>query len=103
MLLSSQGKAATASATNYLWANDSGPWDTDRLTRIMTAETAERLGSRLTTAKYRHVAVRIRREVVGERFATGYNKQLDGRSIANSGARNVSLDEDKDSKDLVEL
>ena len=69
----------------------------------MTAETAERLGSRLTTAEYRHVAVGIGREVVGERFAAGYNKQLDGRSIANSGARNVSLDEDEDGEDLVEL
>lgn len=103
MLLSSQGKAATASATDYLWATDSGPWDTERLTRIMTAETAERLGSRLTTAKYRYVAIGIGREVVGERFAAGYNKLLDGRSTAAGGARDVSSDEDEDGEDPVEL
>jgi hypothetical protein len=41
----------------------------------MTAETAERLGTRLTIADYRQMAVRIGREVVGERFAAGYQKQ----------------------------
>ena len=40
----------------------------------MTAKMAERLGTRLTVAKYRQVAVVIGREVVGERFAAGYNK-----------------------------
>lgn len=103
MLLSSLDKAAAASVIDYLWANDSGPWDTDRLTRIMTAETAERLGSRLTTSKYRHVAVGIRREVVGERFAAGYTKQLDGRAAGASGNGDVSSDEDEDGEDPLEL
>jgi hypothetical protein len=91
--------------SDYLWANDSGPWDTDRLTRTMTAETAERLGSRLTTAEYRQVAVGIGREVVGERFAVGYTKQLDGRSRAAGAGGNgdVSSDEDEDGEDPLEL
>jgi hypothetical protein len=69
----------------------------------MTAETAEQLGSQLTTADYYQVAAGIRREVVGERFATGYNKQLDRRAIAAGGDRDVSSDEDEDSEDLVKL
>jgi hypothetical protein len=71
----------------------------------MTAEIAERLGSRLTTAEYRQVAVGIGREVVGERFAAGYNKQLDGRSRAAgaSGNGDVSSDEDEDGEDPLEL
>ncbi|KAF5850047.1 hypothetical protein GGP41_005486 [Bipolaris sorokiniana] len=76
------GKAATALVSDYLWANDSGPWDTDRL-----------------------IPVGIGREVVGERFTVGYNKQLDGRSRAAgaSGNGDVSSDEDKDGEDLLEL
>ena len=53
LLLSSLGKVATAAASDYLWADEHGPWDTSRLTRIMAGETAERLGTRLTMADYR--------------------------------------------------
>jgi hypothetical protein len=42
----------------------------------MTQETAERLGTRLTTQEYRYTAAGIGCEVVGERFAAGYKKQL---------------------------
>jgi hypothetical protein len=71
----------------------------------MTAEIVERLGSRLIIAEYRQVAVGIGREIVGERFAVGYNKQLDGRSRAAGAGSNVdvSLDEDEDGEDLLEL
>jgi hypothetical protein len=106
MLLSSQGKAATASASDYVWANNSGPWDTDRLTRTMTAETAKWLGSRLTVAEYRHVAVGIGREIVGERFAAGYDKQPERRFRATAAAsttNELSLGEEYDGEDPVEL
>lgn len=100
LLLSSLGKLATAAASDYLWADEHGPWDTSRLTRIMTAETAERLGTRLTMADYRQVAVGIGREVVGERFATGYNKQQQGTAYHAEGEGSSS---DEDGEDPVEL
>jgi hypothetical protein len=68
----------------------------------MTAETVEWLGSRLTTVDYCQVAAGIGWEVVGERFAAGYNKQLDGQSGATSGDGDISSDEE-DGEDLVEL
>ena len=69
----------------------------------MAAETAERLGNRLTTADYRQVAVGIGREVVGERFALGYRRlqQQAGRSRHNNGA--ASSSDDEEGEDLLEL
>jgi hypothetical protein len=64
----------------------------------MTQETAERLGTRLTTQEYCHTAAGIGCEVVGERFAAGYKKQLQGNYAADSGG---SLDED--GEDPLEL
>jgi hypothetical protein len=40
----------------------------------MTQETAERLGTRLTTQEYRYTAAGIGRKVVGKRFAAGYKE-----------------------------
>jgi hypothetical protein len=59
----------------------------------MTQETAERLGTRLTMQEYRYTAVGIGCKVVGERFAVGYKKQLQGNYAADSGG---SLDEDSE-------
>ena len=61
--------------SDYVWANEQGPWETDRLTRIIVRESQKRLGTRLTTHDYRHVAISIGREVVGEQFARGYTKE----------------------------
>jgi superfamily II DNA or RNA helicase len=61
--------------SDYIWANEQGPWETDRLTRIMIRESQKRLGTRLTTHDYRHVAISIGREVVGEQFARGYTEE----------------------------
>jgi hypothetical protein len=64
----------------------------------MTQETAERLGTRLTTQEYRHTAAGIGRKVVGKRFAAGYQKQLQGNYAADSGGSS-----DEDSEDPLEL
>jgi superfamily II DNA helicase RecQ len=61
--------------SDYIWANEQGPWETDRLTRIMIRESQKRLGTRLTTHDYRHVAISIGREVIGEQFARGYTEE----------------------------
>jgi hypothetical protein len=45
------------------------------LTRIIVRESQKRLGTRLTTHDYRHVAISIGREVVGEQFARGYTEE----------------------------
>lgn len=58
--------------SDHVWANEFGPWGTDRLTKVMDRETSKRLGVRLTTLDYRHVAVGLGREKVGEQFSRGY-------------------------------
>jgi hypothetical protein len=64
----------------------------------ITQETAEQLGTRLTTQEYRYTAAGIGYKVVGKRFTAGYKKQLQGNYAADSRG---SLD--KDSKDLLKL
>lgn len=58
--------------SDYVWSNEFGPWATDRLTKIISRETRKGLGVRLTTLDYRHVAIGVGREVVGNHFARGY-------------------------------
>lgn len=58
--------------TDYIWANEHGAWETDRLTRIIKRESQKSLGLQLTTHDYRHVAISMGREVVGAGFAKGY-------------------------------
>lgn len=41
----------------------------------MVRESQKRIGLRLTTHDYRHVAISIGREVIGEQFARGYTKE----------------------------
>jgi hypothetical protein len=96
---SSLDKPLSASAADYLWADQRGLWDTDRLTRTMTQETAERLGTRLTTQDYRYTAAGIGREVVGERFAAGYKKQLQSHYTEEGGGGSS----DEDGEDPLEL
>ena len=35
--------------TDHIWANEYGPWGTDRLTKIIDRESSKRLGTRLST------------------------------------------------------
>ena len=58
--------------SDHVWANEYGPWGTDRLTKIIKRESSKLLGTRLTTLDYRHVAVSLGREKVGEQFSRGY-------------------------------
>jgi len=64
------------SFSDYVWADEYGPWGTDRLTRILKRETSKRLGVALTTLDYRHTAVGIGRVVVGEAFGRGYQDEV---------------------------
>ena len=64
------------SFTDYLWANEQGPWNTDQLTRVLQRETGKHLGVPLSTLNYRHTAVGIGREVVGEAFGRGYQDEV---------------------------
>jgi hypothetical protein len=64
----------------------------------MTQETAERLGTRLTTQEYRYTAAGIGRKVVGKRFTAGYKKQLQENYTTDSrGSCN------ENSEDLLKL
>lgn len=63
--------------SDYVWADEQGPWGTDRLTRILKQETGKRLGEALSTNKYRHTAVGIGREKVARSFAYGYQDEVD--------------------------
>jgi superfamily II DNA helicase RecQ len=58
--------------SDHIWANEYGPWGTDRLTKVIVRESSKHLGTRLTTLDYRHVAVSVGREKVGEQFSRGY-------------------------------
>ncbi|KAK3045884.1 ATP-dependent DNA helicase Q4 [Extremus antarcticus] len=62
--------------SDYVWANEKGPWETDRLTKVITREAESRLGVRLTTHDYRHTAISIGRRVVGDGFAHGYAEEM---------------------------
>jgi hypothetical protein len=61
--------------SDCIWADEQGPWETDRLTRMIVRESQKRLGTRLTMHDYRHVAISIGREVVGEQFTRGYTEE----------------------------
>ncbi|THW27512.1 hypothetical protein D6D22_10755 [Aureobasidium pullulans] len=62
--------------TEYIWGDQNGTWETDRLTRIIARETQKRLKVRLTTHDYRHLAIAIGRVAVGEQFAYGYVDEI---------------------------
>lgn len=62
--------------SDHVWADANGPWETDRLTAVIARETASRLGERLTTLDYRHVAISVGRVFVGEQFASGYREEI---------------------------
>jgi hypothetical protein len=66
----------------------------------MTLESARWLGTRLTVQEYRHVAVGIGREVVGERFAAGYRTEIASGSAAKAGE---GSSDDEEGEDPVEL
>ena len=62
--------------SDYLWYTDKGPWGTEQLTAALQQETALGLGRAYGTLDYRHIAVSIGREVVGESFASGYKEEM---------------------------
>lgn len=82
------------SFSDYVWADQQGPWGTDRLTRMLKQETGKRLGVELHTLDYRHTAVGIGRVVVGESFSKGYQDEVGEIEEAEV---------DEEGEDLVEL
>ena len=82
------------SFSDYVWADEQGPWGTDRLTRALKRETGKRLGVPLHTLDYRHAAVGIGRVVVGERFSKGYQDEVGEVDEAEV---------DEDGEDVMEL
>jgi superfamily II DNA helicase RecQ len=79
---------------DYVWADEQGPWGTDRLTRALKRETGKRLGIELHTLGYRHTAVGIGRVVVGESFSKGYQDEVGEIEEAEV---------DEEGEDVVEL
>lgn len=63
--------------SDYVWYNNKGSWETDQLTAALQHETALGLGHAYGTLDYRHIAVSIGREVIGESFASGYKEEMD--------------------------
>jgi superfamily II DNA helicase RecQ len=45
----------------FLWADDKGVWDTARMTKALTRESATRMRHRITVQDYRHIAIAIDR------------------------------------------
>jgi len=56
----------------FLFADHNGPWSTERLTKAMTRETSTKLGFRITTQEFRHIAIAIDRK-----FIRGVNAEPD--------------------------
>ncbi|CAD0040610.1 unnamed protein product [Aureobasidium pullulans] len=82
-----QGSTAASRAAaglEYIWGDQNGTWETDRLTRIIARETQKRLKVRLTTHDYRHLAIAIGRVAVGEQFAYGYMSAGRGGEIGGN-------------------
>lgn len=63
--------------SEYIWATENGPWDTSKLTRILKERTGEALGVSLGTLDYRHAAIGIGRQYVGDEFARGSQESVD--------------------------
>jgi len=62
--------------TEYVWGGLNGPWETDKLTSIITRQSTKGLGERLTTLDYRHAAISIGRVFISEQFAAGYKEEV---------------------------
>ena len=48
----------------FLFGDHNGPWSTEHLTKAMTRETSKRIGFRMTTQEYRHIAIAIDRKFI---------------------------------------
>lgn len=57
--------------SDHLWHDKHGSWTTQHLTKIVTQETATRMGIRLTTQDLRHVVIEMGREYIGAEFMRG--------------------------------
>ena len=53
--------AGSKSPRGFLWADEKGIWDTPRMTKALTRESAARMGNRVTVQDYRHIAIAIDR------------------------------------------
>jgi hypothetical protein len=60
----------------FLFADDER-WTTSQLTDVMTRETANRIGFRMTTQEYRHVAIAIDRKFIRGRDAEADDDEED--------------------------
>ena len=61
--------------SEYVWADDKGPWETPKLTSILRQRTGEGIGHAMGTLDFRHAAVGIGRKYVGDAFARGYKDE----------------------------
>ncbi len=62
--------------SDYIWAGEHGPWETDKLTQVIITQSSAALNNRLTTLEYRHAAIEIGREFVDEGFGTGTQDEV---------------------------
>lgn len=63
--------------SDHFWHDKHGSWTREHLTKVLTQETAIRLGLRLTTQDYRNVAIDIGREYIGAEFMRDLPKSED--------------------------
>jgi len=54
--------------SDHLWHDKNGSYTCEHLTRVLTRETAIRLGLRLTTQDLRHIVIEMGREYIGAGF-----------------------------------
>src|ERR1700727_2541888 len=68
----------------FIFSDGPEPWTTGKITDVLTRETSTRIGFRMTTQEYRHIAIAIDRK-----FIRGWNAEADDD------------DEDDDAHDLM--
>jgi hypothetical protein len=54
--------------SDHLWHDKNGSWTREHLTKVLTQETAIRLGVQLTTQDYQNVAIEMGHEYIGAKF-----------------------------------
>ncbi len=74
----------------FLFANNE-PWTTSQLTDVMTRETANRIGFRMTTQEYRHVAIAIDRKFIRGRDAEADEEEEDEEAHDLMAAHSTKL------------
>jgi hypothetical protein len=61
----------------FIFADKDKPWTTAKVTKVLTRETEARVGFRMTSSDYRHIAIAIDRKFIRGANAEQYDDEED--------------------------